>query len=214
MGRIPFSLYDFFGYLASGSLLLASIAHVLDLDPLRQSPSPAAAVLLLFLAYVVGQALASPAAWLLERWLVGRLIGSPSDYLLLTRPTLKLFPAYSAPLPRKVRERVLAQLEAAGLSDDNASAFLLGFAAAKSHSPTWQRLQTFQALYGFARNVSFSLLLVSIIMAFVREPLLALAAGVLAFILAGRYLKFYRLFGQEVLLEFVRGEQWNSKSST
>ena len=55
MNRIPFSVYDFFGYLASGFVLLATYDYVLGSRWLMADTlPPGLAILLVLLAYVIG----------------------------------------------------------------------------------------------------------------------------------------------------------------
>lgn len=82
MERLPFSVYDFFGYLAAGAVLLAAVdlgffhaAHVAD------DPSLTGGILAILAAYIVGQLVAGLASAALEAGLVGRLLGRPARAL-------------------------------------------------------------------------------------------------------------------------------------
>lgn len=83
MGRFPFSVYDFFGYLACGFLLLVGADYALDLGiPFGNGWSLPEGSLFVLIAYVAGQVAAGLAAWLLERQFVHRCLGSPNGYLI------------------------------------------------------------------------------------------------------------------------------------
>ncbi len=75
MDKLPFTVYDFFAYLSSGSVLVATVDYVFgDKWVLKEHVPPAFALIMLFLSYVCGHAIASVSAPLLEALLVGRAL--------------------------------------------------------------------------------------------------------------------------------------------
>jgi len=160
VGRIPFSVYDFFGYLACGFLLLVGADYALDLGvPFSDGWSLPEGSLFILIAYVTGQIAAGLAAWLLERQIVHRCIGSPYSYLLqaISNCQRRLFPGFTAPLPETTRKRVLERARASGIQEPGEALFLHAFARVKRDEITLTRLNGFLALYGFCRNMAFVL---------------------------------------------------------
>jgi hypothetical protein len=120
MGRIPFSVYDFFGYLASGFLFLVSVDYFVGKQwILDKEFSITLSLVGVVLAYVIGHIIANPSAWLLERIVVGKYLRYPSKNLLRKRPRVrsaKLFPGYYTPLPPIIRNKILKKARADGVS--------------------------------------------------------------------------------------------------
>ena len=212
MGRIPFSVYDFFGYLACGFLLLAGANYTLDLGvPFNDGWSLPEGSLFVLIAYVVGQITAGLAAWLLERQLVHRCLRSPHSYLLqdISNCQRRLFPGFTAPLPEATRKRVLEKARTAGIQEPGEALFLHAFARVKRDESTLTRLNGFLALYGFCRNMAFALLLLALL--FVWAGVVTgkpVDARWIAFSVLGaagmfwRYLKFFRQYAYEVFVTY------------
>jgi hypothetical protein len=163
----------------------------------------------------------------LERGLVCRGIGSPVDILVglssgrhaeaLARRILR---AYYRPLSPKVAERLKAIVDREGISGTD-DLFWKAHVAAKRDPAAFGRMDSFLKLYGFSRNISFAALVGAVGLAgrAAYEWLLPhdaagayRAAGLAALALAvgvgmfGRYLKFYRLYGLEVLVTLAHDE--------
>lgn len=212
VGRLPFSVYDFFGYLACGFLLPAAADYTLDLGvPFSNGWSLPEGSLFVLIAYVAGQITAGLAAWLLERQLVHRCLGSPDIYLLqdINNCQRQLFPGFTAPLPEVTRKRVLEKARAAGIQEPGQALFLHAFARVKRDEITLTRLNGFLALYGFCRNMAFVFLLLAALFVW------ASAVGGkpvdgrwIAFSILGaigmfwRYLKFFRQYAYEVFVTY------------
>ena len=212
MGRIPFSVYDFFGYLACGFLLLVGADYALDLGvPFSDGWSLPEGSLFILIAYVTGQIAAGLAAWLLEHQLVHRCIGSPYNYLLqaISNCQRRLFPGFTAPLPETTRKRVLERARAAGIQEPGEALFLHAFARVKRDEITLTRLNGFLALYGFCRNMAFVLLLLALLLVWADvvagKPVDARWIAFSALGAAGmfwRYLKFFRQYAYEVFVTY------------
>ena len=68
MNRIPFSVYDFFGYLSTGFLIMVAVDFVSgSLRILGDNPTVALGIVWIVIAYISGQIIANPSAWLLKR---------------------------------------------------------------------------------------------------------------------------------------------------
>lgn len=215
MVRIPFDAYDFFGYLASGLVLVVGCEVLFGVPPvLNADLSLVQAALLILLIYAAGQAAATPARALLESVVVHRLLGDPNDNLCsLARPKRRfLFPGYYRPLPEPTRTRVLELAKNAGIAGRGQALFLHArfSQAVITNDRVMERLETFLSKYGFARNLSFAALIVGvavIIKGSLEESLILVKYGWmaigLAVLLLYRYLHFYRQYAFEVLNTFA-----------
>jgi len=224
---LRFSDYDVFAYIAAG------LAAMLVCDFLIGSHwiiganwGVSEGVAVVFGAYIAGHIVAWPAGWLIERILVGRILGRPSAVLLTDAKVSRistwkrwLFPDYFTPLDDGLRARAKAK---AGTSNDLPDSFFwMAFADAKRDAATYARMETFLRLYGFCRNIAFVGLtggLLSIVAVLIggargmtlptdRSLLwsLALLAGGAAALY--RFLKFYRLYAVEVFVGYAATSQ-------
>lgn len=223
MDRLPFSIYDFFGYLASGFVLMASLAAAFtNSDAWQQSPGVIVGTLFVVVAYSAGHIIANIAGYLLESKLVGSILGAPSTVLFGDGPTsrwLRVFPGYYRPLPATQSKLVLERARARGCVGPGQGLFYHCFSVAKADDPTMLRLSTFLNLYGFARNMTVALVLSAA--ALVVGSLLgtastgslvppgwwAAAAGLGAIGLVYRYLKFFRHYAVEVFVFYAEAPE-------
>jgi hypothetical protein len=75
--KTPFSVYDFFAYLASGAMIVVSVDYLFGEQlVLRPTLSPQMYLLLVIASYVVGQVISHLSAVVLEQWLVKRCLGA------------------------------------------------------------------------------------------------------------------------------------------
>lgn len=237
MKVIPFSFYDFFGYLAPGFLALA----VFDLVFLNQklynetNKDIAFWVLLVGGAYLIGQVLAFFSYHFYERHIVRKWLQKPATNLLLNRKAGlggKLFRQYFDSFPKQIREKILEkangeyleipQLHEASLSNkeykneeitntikrDLKALYLHTYSLVKLNELAMAQQDTFLKLYGFARNISLSSLIVIPLIIFqsircfsqnwhwlVIFPI----TGIAMFYV---YLKFYRWHTRELFLAY------------
>ncbi len=216
MNQFPFTVYDFFAYLACGFFVLVVSNHVLALGlPLEGGVAIPQGSFLVLISYVIGQIIAGPAAWLLERHIVCGWIGSPNQ-LLFKKPhgwRRWLFPGFVTPLPEETQKRVLERAKAAKINSPGEVLFLHAFVIVRREDTTLARLNAFLVLYGFCRNMTFVLFLVSLLLtwAMVVRGLtldakwLVLSASA-AIGLFYRYLKFFRQYSREVFLAYAESE--------
>jgi hypothetical protein len=218
MKELPFDPYDFFGYIASGLVLIVVAQLTLgfpmvfgaDLKPFDMAVTVLA-------VYIAGQIVAGPSKALLEDLLTQRVLGSPTKNLLSdTRPRLLrfIFPGYYTPLPKSIRSKIAAKIDALQLINTDTEGIFLSirFAPDVLASDTLiARLSTFRDQYGFNRNVSFSLLFAAmcfVIAAHVKSNDLldhySIAAFVAGTLLFYRYLKFYRQYSYELFNTYAR----------
>lgn len=220
MNQLPFSVYDFFGYLASGVVVLAGITTAfVGYEPLEESPTLLVGLLLIITAYVVGHIVANLAGDLVERRLVRDRLRPPTDILLGShapgRVVRAILPGYSTPLPRGVQERIN---ELAGRRSGD-TLFFHCHALMKSDSAVQGRLDTFLNLYGFCRNMAVALIVAAICLAIglaldtaETGPDVAPGWWVAAAVLAAlgmlyRYLKFYRQYAVELFTSYAERDE-------
>ena len=216
MNQLPFSVYDFFGYLASGAVVLAGFAaSFAGHEPLEQSPSLLVGFILVITIYVLGHIIANLAGDLIERRFVRSHLRPPSDILLgFDTPhglKSKLFPGYFTPLPTTVQDRIKTLAE----PRRGEALFFHCHAVMKSDSVVQGRLETFLNLYGFCRNMALALVIVALSLGAglalgtaetgpVAGPGWWLAAALVGAIgMLYRYLKFYRQFALELLTSYA-----------
>jgi hypothetical protein len=129
---LPFSVYDFFAYLASGFVVLLIAGYAFDINALPEKD--ASSVLLLawvVAAYVTGHVVAHLSGSVLESGLArGRLGASATFFASVLGWRRLLFGSYLEPLPTRVIERVLSR---ANMLPD-ASLFFHCWAVAKIQS--------------------------------------------------------------------------------
>lgn len=238
MKNIPFSFYDFFGYLAPGFLTLAVIDLVfLNKQLYKQDKSVVAFwVILVGGAYLIGQVLAFFSYLVYERLIMKKWLKKPTTNLFLkreARPWTKIFRHYFEPLPVKIRKKILEKAErehikipalrAAALSDikyrnedltddlneELTAIYLHAYSRVKLNELTMAQQDIFLRLYGFARNISFSSLVVTLPIIYhciangflesLHWMLIFFASFIAMFYV---YLKFYRWFSREIFLAF------------
>lgn len=208
---LPFSSYDFFGYLAAGVLLLCAGVVSADYGSLLLQSQPASVILLgTITAYIAGHAVAHLSSTLLEHALTRGWIGAPEGILLHgSKSNLwrGLLPGYSAPLSSELATQVSEKAIARGWGRNDRTVFLRASTLVRRDPVIGARLDHFLNLYGFCRNCSMALLLGTVAIAVSAglsrdSTRLWLACGcfMTAVLLFLRYLKFYRLYTVEVLL--------------
>jgi hypothetical protein len=214
--KLPFSIYDFFGYLAAGFLLLCTADYAFDGGwLLKKEVWPAYAIFWMVLAYIIGHIVAAVSSYWLEHKFLRGVLVSPEVTLFDQEKRVgfwpKLFPIFFDPFPEETRTRVLKKARADGFEGPGRGLFLHCYAIVITRSHTLERLNTFLNVYGFCRNTSMAALLAIPI----------LVAGMIAkgfdttklswiFVAFGiavgmfyRYLKFFKHFTEEVFQAYA-----------
>jgi hypothetical protein len=211
MKKIPFSLYDFFGYLAAGCVWLVGLGILFDFSRYDvENFTWTGKVLMLIAAYVAGHINSHFAHWLLEKKIIGAL-GYPSVNLF-SKPEkpYRIFKNFRKTLPSPLRENILARYKKMSGDDKPGEAmYLYCFHTVKEKcEQTMARLQSFMGLYGFSRNMSFALFVVGVLLVVKgcigNWGIVYLGAGfvVISIILFLRLLKFFRHYSIEVFVTF------------
>ena len=211
MSRIPFDPYDFFGYLASGLLVVVGMEFVLGFPEImhRELTAVETAVLVLTV-YIAGQLTATPAKALLEDFVVAKLLQRPTVNLFRRKtPWIGrfFFPGFYKPLPYGVQQKILTKAEGEGIKETGESLFLHVRYDARitGNEELMAKLASFLNKYGFARNLAFVSLLVGLALLIryhVDPRTILLQYGVTALVgallLFYRYLKFLRQYSFEL----------------
>jgi hypothetical protein len=215
VNQIPFDPHDFFGYLASGLVVLVGMDIVLGFpDVLGRDLSVVDLAILLVAIYVAGQVVATPAKAVIEDGIVGKLLARPHVNLFRTkRPWVRwvLFPGFYKPLPESAQGRILARAQREGVRDAGEALFLhvRYHHQVLTDEKLMTKLGSFLNKYGFARNLAFTSFVVGVALLArswtLADPVLsqygwtAVVTGVLLFY---RYLKFFRQYSYEMFNVF------------
>jgi len=213
MNKLPFDPYDFFGYLASGLLILVGMDIVLGFPAIlgREFKVVDSAILIIAI-YVTGQIIATPAKALLEDGLVGKVLGRPNVNLFQEKkPRIRglIFPGFYLSLPTQTRMKILSKAKNEGVEGIGEDLFLhVRYSqAVVQDQKLGKKLNSFINKYGFSRNLSFSALLVGIgclikmVLSLGSDTDLSnygITALITAIFLLYRYLKFFRQYSYEM----------------
>ena len=215
MDKIPFSVYDFFAYLSSGTVVLATVDYIWGLGILeRKEVGTVLGIVLVILAYVTGHIVAQFSSLLFEHTIVKRILQRPLALLLGARPRWRVFawvfPNFHRPFPDQTRHRIKAQATARSCPLEGEGLFLHAYSIITANERNQARLDDFRNQYGFARNMSFAFLVAAIAIIVthfhgahpvrIRWAVLTAFAAVSLFY---RYLKFYYQYSYELFLRYA-----------
>ena len=214
--KIPFSSYDFWGYLAAGFMLLFAVDQAANTKLLmRDSWTAVQGVVAVSLAYTVGHLVSSASSAVFERLLVGKLLGYPRN-VLFEQPKAapwvrKMLPGYFEPLPPETRRAVIEKGGKVGVNTPGEALFWPAHAAGRATPAVAARMETFINLYGFCRNIAFVALIDAAVLywSYLKPDgpdvhlLWARLALVAAVGMTLRYLKFFRHFALEVFTSWA-----------
>lgn len=220
MEKLPFTSFDFWGYLAAGFLLLCAVDAAAAFGVLaRKEWTFVEGILAISVAYVVGHVIASISSFVLERVLVGKVLGWPNANLFGRSNApgwlKQLLGFYYGALPAETQKAVLDKAVQSGVSAPGEALFWLAFAKARSSDRTMGRLNDFLNQYSFCRNVAMVAFIDAAILywsylqpkgpeAHIWWTRLALFIGL---VLLLRYLKFLRHYSLELLTAFAHGDE-------
>ena len=159
----PFTDYDFYAYLTGGFLLLFAFDYSLNAGAimLRTDWPVVQIILVVAIAYVIGQLLAGPSAILLEHGIARRFLRPPSTVLLglkVPRARERFVQRWMtgrdyAPLSDRIIELIFSRAaRTLGTKreqiTDAEEVFQLAYAAARKIPDTAARLDQLRTLYG------------------------------------------------------------------
>jgi hypothetical protein len=217
--KFPFTSYDFWSYLSSGFLLLYVADYVFGTGLLnRDEWNIVQGVVAFSSAYIVGQLVSSISLTLLERILVGKVLGYPSEVLFG-----RIQPAgfvrfctgvYYQELPATTQKACLDKGKQLGVDQPGEGLFWPAFANARATPVVMSRLGDFLNQYSFARNIGVTSLINAVLLFWsyghagrTLDLYLGWAAFACALVMVLRYLKFFRLYGVEVFTAFAYAKE-------
>lgn len=214
MSRIPFTVYDFFAYLSSGSVIVAVIDYLYGYQWLQKDKQTVViGLFLVFLAYIAGHVVAHFSSLFLEQWFVSGLLKRPTRTLLGEAPRKGiawLFPGYYRPLPSDTQDRIRQVAQERGFEGKDEGLFLHAFAIVKKDEKALRRLEEFRNVYGFARNMTFAFVVAGVLLAIgtrvsgtPASSWWAIGSFALGVSMLYRYLKFFRQFTYELFLTYA-----------
>jgi len=214
--KIPFSIYDFFGYLGSGFVLLCAVNYAFDGGWLIKKDLWTVHVAFwTMLAYIIGHIIANISSFLLEHKFLREVLISPEETLFDEEKRKgfwpKLFPIYYKPFPEETRKRVLIKAKKAGINNPGRGLFFHCHPLVISQKHTSARLGTFLNLYGFSRNISMAGLLAASVLIIgmistgfsVQKVWWVIVAIGVTFGMLYRYLKFFKHYTEEVFRAYA-----------
>jgi len=214
--KTPFSVYDFFAYLASGAMIVTSVDYLFGEQLLlRPTLSPQQYVLLVIASYIVGQVVSHLSAVVLDHWLVKRVLGGSVGVLLASEysrsPWARVFPQYFHGLKATTSARVISKAERRGCDLKGDELYDHCYAVVTEASErAANRLDYLKSQYGFARNIAFAFFCSAMMIVYedVAGPrhvnLRWVAVGVAVSVcMLYRYLKFYLEYASELLKRYA-----------
>jgi hypothetical protein len=230
MSNLPFTVFDFFAYLVPGAVLLAAFDYAFNdqhfANLIVGQPSASVLIVLIIIAYMLGQINDSFARWFLNNELVGVVLWQPSRTLFEERPGFKwlnpLLGNYYVMLPPDVRKAVDVRTPDIGAVDKNANAndreitransrFMRALGVLMLDKDAATRLGVLETQYSFCRNLAIALFAFGFWLLVATHwhpayPIDWLVVGVVAggTFMAGRFLRFYRQHALELFVMFAR----------
>jgi hypothetical protein len=219
VSNLPFTIFDFFAYLVPGAVLFVAFDYALNGEYFIKlvaagQPPAALIIVLIIVAYMLGQINDSFARWWLNDELVDVILWQPSRALFQERKRWKwlnpILANYYIMLPPDVRKAVEDRMESAsvdketyGKADDSARAnlrFMRALGALMLDKDATARLSVLETQYSFCRNLAIALFAFGFWLLLANHwhiptyPLNWLFWGVVAggTLMAGRFLRFYR----------------------
>ena len=213
MKELPFDPYDFFGYIASGILVVFGLEMTFGIPHVIGQELKVFDLLALSIGvYVAGHLMATPSKWLLEDVVVRKILKTPAVNLMgdpSNRPILSfIFPGYYRPLPQSIQLKILEIARKEGVDNPSGESLFLHIRYREYvlNNPNLKaRLQSFLNKYGFSRNLCFTSFVFGLSIIIVRGfdistgqtkyAIFALVSGILLFL---RYIKFFYWYSFEL----------------
>lgn len=211
--KIPFTFYDFFGYLFPGFIFAISICLLFtqsieyekiivflnDFEEYKYI----LVLIIAIISYSLGHVVSSLGSWLFEKILIGKWLNYPSDNLFKKNNKNGLFSSYRRNYTEEFREAFNKNFEEIFGDFKNYDKFMLCFTYIKEKCPnTFSRLNVFISLYDFSRNSAMSLLILAFVTILKGNLLFSLLLMLLTLLFFTRYLRFFRIYGDEVFRSF------------
>ena len=216
--KSPFNIYDLFSYLSNGFILLVAIYYLWFRasnafeNIVSQFTLSIVIVMIIIISYIIGHIISLFSSLFYEKIIIRKLLGYPSDNffskkhirLKIARKVFGLYDykkTYGSETQNKIEKKFKKAFNLIFEVSDN---FNLCFHYVKEKSTiTYNRLLTFISIYGFCRNLSFNLFLISIFLFISKHFIIGSVLIVASYLFFLRYLKFFRQYGDEVYKTFL-----------
>jgi hypothetical protein len=234
MKDLPFSLYDFFAYFASGLVVCLAWDHSFNREAIiRSNPSALQIVAIAVIAYIIGHIAAYVSGVWIEQYFLRGWLGRTSLTMVADKPPVgrgalllrRLFKFHFYPMPEDTRTRLIAAAERDGVPHSGLAAHAQMIA--RADPITSARVAIFLNLYGTCRNLIIALFAAAVILTFgaIWPPFawtghdhsdLVLAAFTLiaAYVFIFRYLYFLRLYDMEAYAAYANAQPRGCSSAT
>lgn len=212
--KIPFSFFDFFGYLFPGFIFATAIIWLLiPNDPVTKIIDFFNSIkdfkyifsfVIFIVIYGFGHVVSSFASYLFEGILIAKWLGYPSDNLFKNKSkNTWLFSSYGQNYSEQFRVAFNKTFTENFGEFGNYDKFMICFNLVKEKCPaTTGRLAVFISLYDFSRNSAMALIPLALVSIFQGYYLYGVIIFGMACLFISRYLKFFRIYGDEVFRSF------------
>lgn len=214
MKNLPFNSYDYFGYIASGFVLLFAVDRILLKSTVITADQSMPLLLFLLIGcYALGHIVSGASSTIFEQTIAKHLLGEPTEILLRESESNKItrlvFKTYTTPFPEQLVKTINSAFPQSIQNGSTADRFWEAFREGRKNEPLQIRLETFLNLYGFSRNLTFVLLVITLLLVADRYIGTATASvgwpivtGICTVLMFYRYLKFFRMYAAELLIEY------------
>ena len=222
--KISFNRYDYFGLILPGVLLLISVLFIIPQEiyislgnslesfkDLKYAFVFLIGTTLIFFSYLIGMIISSIGSWLIEGYIIKKKINYPS-YNLFNDTSSKRFKSYKKSYSSTFIEQFNKTYNEyyTGISFQGDDKFMTCFHYVKEKCPiTYSRLNIFLSMYGLYRNLTVCFIIIlSIFTVYFILTLnlilivIMLLSGGFSIICFYRFLKFFRIFSDEVFRSF------------
>jgi len=184
-------------------------------------------VVSILLIYIIGQIISVPSAWILESLVANKILKEPCENLFQPDDSLKgykrFFHEYYKSFSKEEVDKILRKFDIKDKVKPDEKKYRaihqLVLSRVKTNETAFGQLSIYLNLYGFARNVSFTCFILSIIL-LIKSIYIECwnnTYWILALFLAGlilfyKFLKFYRYYSYDMYLSFLSiSEESNSE---
>jgi len=220
----PLTNYEFYAFVASGMLLVATIDYCFADGVLVHRPEWTLVQIVFWtvISYVAGHICAAPASAIIEHFIARTIFREPGavalrleerrwrEYALAWAFAHREYAPFNSATLAGIRKAFITR--AGGKLDQiitTHAIFEMAYPLARQNQDTAQRLESFQNTYGFCRNICFVALVAAGCLTYRYwqtktdwDLWLTIGAVATSVGMYGRFLKYYALFGREVLLRF------------
>ncbi len=211
--RIPFSFYDFFGNIFPGFILLMIIYWILVPEntyeklfhffDVTKDFKYIITFVILLVSYGLGHVVSHIGSYIFEKIVIRKWLKYPSYNLFNPDQKYRFFKDYKRSYSKEFITAFSKNFEKIFGKYGDYDMFMLCFTTVKEKcSTSFERLTVFISLYGFSRNSSTAFLILTIVLLIKGYLLYSGISLLIAYVFFLRFLKFYRIYADEVFRTF------------